>query len=140
MDETKKDSTQELRHNTHGIATALGVLVCIVFGLVTRNDLLFGLVMATVYGSGLNAGKKIAQALSQQGQGNFLPAKIIAAIVVGIIAALIISVIQGLVDVSPMADDHFLVTIIKHFFDSYAALAVGAGALVGSILHGMSEE
>ena len=90
MSEESKDSHQDWRDNKHGIATAVGVVACIAYGLVARNDLLFGLVMATVYGSGMNAGKRIQAKLVERDQGDSLPAKIIAAIAVSIVAALII--------------------------------------------------
>ncbi len=140
MSEKAKDQHQDWRENKLGIATAVGLVVCVAYGLVARNDLLFGLVMAIVYGSGLNAGKRIQAKLVERDQGDSLPAQIIAAIVVGIVAALIIAVVQGAVDVSPMNDDNIIIQIVKLFFDNSAATAVGIGALVGIYLHGMGTD
>ena len=96
--------------------------------------------MATVYGSGMNAGVRISTKLLEGDQGNVIPARVIGAIVVGIIGAVIISIVQGLAPVAPAEGDNIIVTIINHFFDNNAALALGVGALAGSIVHGMGME
>lgn len=140
MSEETKVQHQELKENRHGIATAAGIVICIAYGLLARDDLLFGLVMATVYGSGMNAGLRISKKLLEGGQGNALPARIVAAIVVGVIGAVVISIVQGIAPVAPAEGDNIIVAIIKHFFNSSAALALGIGALVGSIAHGMATE
>ena len=69
MSENTEDQHQSFRDNKHGIATAVGVVVCIVIGLITRNDLLFGLVMGTVFGSGMNLGVKISGQLAEKSAG-----------------------------------------------------------------------
>ena len=69
MSEETKDQHQELKDNRQGIATAAGVVIFIAFGLIVRNDLLFGLVMATVYGSGMNAGVRMSTKLLEGDQG-----------------------------------------------------------------------
>ncbi|MCY4073585.1 MAG: hypothetical protein OXG60_20025 [Chloroflexi bacterium] len=140
MSEETTNQHQEIKDNRHGIATAAGIVICIVYGLLARNDLLFGLVMATVYGSGMNAGVRISKKLLEGDQGNALPARVISAVVVGIIGAVIISIVQGIAPVAPAEGDNIIVAIIKHFFDNSAALALGIGALVGSIAHGMASE
>ena len=140
MSEETKDQHQELKDNRQGIATAAGVVIFIAFGLIVRNDLLFGLVMATVYGSGMNAGVRMSKKLLEGDQGNAIPARVIGAIVVGIIGAVIISIVQGIAPVAPAEGDNIIVTIIKHFFDNNAALALSVGALAGSITHGMASE
>ena len=96
--------------------------------------------MATVYGSGMNAGVRISTKLLKGDQGKAIPARVIGAIVVGIIGAVIISVVQGIAPVAPAEGDNFVIIIIKHFFDSNAAIALGVGALAGSIVHGMASE
>ena len=96
--------------------------------------------MATVYGSGMNAGVRMSKKLLESDQGKAIPARVIGAVVVGIIGALIISIVQSIAPVAPAAGDNIIVTIIKYFFDSNAALALGVGALVGSIMHGLASE
>ena len=140
MSEEARNQIQDFRNSKQGIATAVGLVVCIAYGLVARNDLLFGLVMATVYGSGLNAGLRIFKQLAAKGHSESLPAKIIAGVAVGIVAALIIAVVQGAVDVAPMEDDNIIIQIIKLFFDNTAATALGIGALVGIFLPGMDAD
>ena len=140
MSEEARNQFQDFRNSKQGIATAVGLVVCIAYGLVARNDLLFGLVMATVYGSGLYAGKRIQAKLVERDQGDSLPAKIIAAIAVSIVASLIIAIVQGSGAVTPMADDNIIVQIIKLFFDNTASTALGIGALVGIYLHGMDAD
>ncbi|MCY3778706.1 MAG: hypothetical protein OXG78_00225 [Chloroflexi bacterium] len=140
-----KDQHQELRKSRHGIATAAGIAFFIAFGLVARNDLLFGLVMATIFSSGLGIGRRISTQIADNAPSeNLMPAKIIGplagAVVVGIITALILSAIQNAVDVSPMEGDDIIATIVKSFFDSTAALAVAAGVIVGGWVHGMASD
>ena len=88
--------------------------------------------MATVYGSGMNAGVRISTKLLEGDQGNAIPARVIGAV--------IISIVQGIAPVAPAEGDNIIVTIINHFFDNNAALALGVGALAGSIVHGMASE
>jgi hypothetical protein len=135
-----KDAHREASKNQHGIATVLGAVLCIAFALITRNDLLFGLVMATVYGSGMKAGVKISQTIDKNQEGPAVPAKITGQIAFGILVGLIIAVVNGAGVVTPMADDNIIVTIIKHFFDLHAAVFVTIGALVGGYLHGMHSD
>ncbi len=122
--------------SSHGLVTILGIVFCVLLALMTGRDLLFGLVMGTVYSSGLGIGKRIIDQISANvTDESVMPAKIIGplagAIVVGIITALILSAIQGAVDVSPVEGDDFIATIVKSFFDSAAALAVAAGVVAG---------
>ncbi len=140
MSEEAKDPNQDLRKNKHGIATALGMAVCIAIGLVSRNDLLFGLVMAAVFGSGMKVGVKISQAVEKNQEGPAVPVKITGMIVFTVIVGLVIAVVQGTGAVSPMEDDNIIITIIKHFFDFNAAVIVGIGALVGGYIHGMHSD
>ena len=102
----------------HGLVTIAGIVICVLLALLTGRDLLFGLVMGTVFSSGLGIGRRIiAQITANAPADNIMPAKIIGpvagAIVVGIITALILSAIQGAVDVSPMEGDDFIATIVK---------------------------
>jgi len=142
MSNNGKDEHAVVKDNRHGIVTIIGLVVWVAIGLVVRNDLLFGLVMGTVFTSGLGAGRKISEQLAGQEMqaGTLMPAKIIAAIVTGIIAAIIIAVIQSVVDVSPMEGDNIIIQIVKHFFDMGASVAVATGALVGTVTHGMHSE
>lgn len=137
MSEKMNEGHQELHKNRYGIATALGAALCIVFGLVTRNDVLFGLVMATVFGSGIKLGVKISEAIEKNQEAPAVPAKIIGVIISSVIAGLIIAVVQGTGAVTPMEGDNIIITIIKHFFDLNAALIMGIGGLVGGYIHGM---
>ncbi len=140
MSEEARNQFQDFRNSKQGIATAVGLVVCIAYGLVARNDVLFGLVMATIYGSGLYAGKRIQVKLVERDQGDSLPAKIIAAIAVSIVASLIIAIVHGSGAVTPMEDDNIVIQIVKLFFENTAATAVGIGALVGIYLHGMDSD
>ena len=138
----KQDGHQKVRNNRHGIASFFGLVVAAAVGLLVRNDLLFGLVMGTVYGSSLHLGGVIAQRLAQNEQSNMLPAKIIAAVITGIVVAGILALIQGVVGESifPAEGDNIIILIVKHFFDSGASVAVGAGVLVGAVMHGAGSE
>ena len=145
MSETKDNQLQDLKRSKHGIVTVVGIVVCVVVALVAGRDLLFGLVMGTIFSSGLGIGRRVsAQIRSNAPNENITPALIIgpiaAAVVVGIITALILSAIQGAVDVSPMEGDDIIATIVKSFFDSAAALAVAAGVMAGGWAHGMSSD
>ncbi|MCY3778707.1 MAG: hypothetical protein OXG78_00230 [Chloroflexi bacterium] len=140
MSENLKETHQEVSKNRHGIATAAGIAFCIAFGLVTRNDLLFGLVMASVYGAGMKAGVKISQMIDKNQEGPAVPAKITGQIAFAILVGLIIAVVQGTGAVTPMQDDNIIIAIIKHFFDLHAAVLAGIGALVGGYLHGMHSD
>ena len=140
MSENGNDQHKDWRENKQGIATVAGIVVFVALGVLTRNDLLFGLVMATVYGAGMQAGKKILSALTEREQADSMPAKIVAVIVVGIVASLIISLVQGTGLITPMEDDNIIITIVKHFFDNNAAAALAIGALVGIYVHGMDSD
>ena len=129
----------------HGLVTIVGIIICVLLALATGRDLLFGLVMGTVFSSGLGIGKRIiAQISANAPADNIMPAKIIGplagAVVVGIITALILSAIQGVVDVSPAEGDDFIATIVKSFFDSAAALAVAAGVVAGGWADGLASD
>ena len=136
---------QDLIKSRHGLVTIAGIVICVLLALLTGRDLLFGLVMGTVFSSGLGIGRRIiAQITANAPADNIMPAKIIGpvagAIVVGIITALILSAIQGAVDVSPMEGDDFIATIVKSFFDSAAALAVAAGVVAGAWADGLASD
>ena len=139
MSEEAKDQIQDLKKNKVGLATIAGVAFFVAAGAVS-NSILLGLALAAVYGSGLKAGRVILKRLTESGQGDALPAKVIAAVVVGIVTALIVSLIHGTGLVTPMEDDNIIATIIKHFFDGNAALAMGVGALVGMLVHSADSE
>ena len=135
----------DLIKSRHGLVTIVGIVIAVLLALATGRDLLFGLVMGTVFSSGLGIGKRIiAQITANAPDENIMPAKIIGpvagAIVVGIITALILSAIQGAVDVSPAEGDDFIATIVKSFFDSAAALAVAAGVLAGAWADGLASD
>lgn len=147
MSEGTKDQHQDLKDSKHGIITIAGIAVCVVVGLLARNDLLFGLVMGAVYSSGMGVGKKVAAQIAQNAGEAAQPAKIIgpiaAGIVTGIIALIIISVIRGAIGEASFAvapEDNIIVQIVKHFFDGTAAIAVGAGVVVNGLALGMSGE
>jgi len=134
MDTTKANQHGELRRNTHGILTFAGLVVCVVLTLLAGRDIIFGLVMATVYGSGLNIGRQVSMQIAQNvPRENRMPAMIIgpfvAAVIVGIITALILAAIQSAVDVAPAADDNLIASIVKAFFASTAALALACGVV-----------
>ncbi len=143
MNEDAQKGLQELGKSKHGLATIAGIVVCVLLALVAGRDLIFGLVMGTVFTSGLGIGRRIsAQIANNAPAENIMPAKIIGplagAVVVGIITALILSAIQGAVDVSPMEGDDIIAIVVKSFFDSAAALAVAAGVVVGGWVHGLA--
>ena len=135
---------QDLGKNLHGVATIAGVVVCVLLALLAGRGLIFGLVMGTVYSSGLGIGQRVsAQIRSNAPSENIGPALIFgpiaAAIVVGLITTLILLAIQGAVDVSPLEGDDIIAVIVKSFFDSAAAIAVAGGVIVGGWAHGRSE-
>ncbi len=143
MSEEKSDSHEglaELSKNKHGIYTIAGLICGAIAGLLLRGDLLFGLVMGTVYISSLGAGRKTITAIEANAPAEHIqPARvfgtIIAAIIAGIVASIIIAVIRGLVGDESMAvipEDNVIVQIVKHFFDYSAPVAVGIGLLVGA--------
>lgn len=145
MNEDAQSGLRDLSKNRHGLATIVGIIVCVLLALVSGRDLLFGLVMGAVYSSGLGIGRRISTQISDNAPAeNLMPAKIIGplagAVVVGIVTALILSVIQSAVDVSPLESDDIIATIVKSFFDSAAALAVAAGVIVGGWAHWMASE
>ena len=138
MSEKTHDQLQDLKRNKHGVVTVVGIIICVLVALVAGKDLLFGLVMGTIYSSGLGIGRRVSVQISSNAPAeNLMPARIIgpiaAAVVVGIITALILSAIQGAVDVTPAEGDDFIAQIVKSFFDSAAALAVAAGVIVGGL-------
>lgn len=143
MNEDSQQGLQDLDKSKHGLVTIVGIVVCVLLALLTGRDLVFGLVMGTVYTSGLGIGRRISMQIANNAPAeNIMPAKIIGplagAVVVGIITALILSAIQGAVDISPMEGDDIIATIVKSFFDSAAALAVAAGVIVGGWVHGLA--
>ena len=143
MNENAQQGLQDLGKSKHGLVTIVGIVVCVLLALVAGKGLVFGLVMGTVYSSGLGIGRRIsAQIANNAPAENIMPAKIIGplagAVVVGIITALILSAIQGAVDVSPMEGDDIIAIVVKSFFDSAAALAVAAGVVVGGWVHGLA--
>lgn len=143
MNEDAQKSLRDLDKNRHGLVTVVGIVVCVLLSLLSGRDLIFGLVMGTVFSSGLGIGRRIiSQIAANVPDENIMPAKIIGplagAIVVGIITALILSAIQGAVDVSPMEGDDFIAAIVKSFFDSTAALAVAAGVVAGGWVDGLA--
>ncbi|MCY4537157.1 MAG: hypothetical protein OXE52_02900 [Chloroflexi bacterium] len=138
MSEKPKDPHQDLKDNRHGIVTVAGIVVFIIIGLLTRGDLIFGLVMGAIYASSLNLGRHIAiQIAANAPAEHLMPAKLfgsaISAIIVAIITFVILSIIQGAIDVSPAEGDDIVATIVKSFFDRTASLAVGAGVLAGGL-------
>ena len=145
MSESKHNQLQALHESKHGIITVVGIIVCVLLTLMTGRDLIFGLVMGTIFTSGMGIGKRVStQIRSNAPSENIMPALIIgpivAAIVVGIITALILSAIQGAVDVSPLEGDDFITVIVKSFFDSAAALALAAGVIAGAWAHRMASD
>ena len=145
MTEIKQNQLQELQRSRHGVITVVGIVICVAVALVAGRDLIFGLVMGTVFTSGLGIGRRVAtQIRSNAPSENIMPAlaigPIAAAIVVGIITALILAAIQGAVDVNPMEGDDIITAIVKSFFDSAAALAVAAGVIAGGWAHGMASD
>lgn len=143
MNTEKNDAHEglaELSKNKHGIYTIAGVICGAIAGLLLRGDVLFGLVMGTVYISGLGAGRKTITAIEANAPAEHIqPARIfgtiIAAIITGAIATVIIAVIRGLVGDESMTvipEDNVIIQIVKHFFDYGAAGAVGIGVLVGA--------
>ena len=140
MREETKNQHQKLKDNSHGIATAVGIFVFVAFGLLSRNDLIFGLVMATVYLFGMNVSVKVSKKYAGKGRGNLTPARLIGAFALGIVAALIVAVVLAIIDPLSIEGDSIIITIIKHFFDSTATIGLLAGVLVGSILYGMERK
>lgn len=144
MREDKGTNGHDVKKHRHGLVTIIGIVICVLLALLTGRDLLFGLVMGTVFSSGLGIGRRIIVQISANAPDeNIAAAKIFGplagAIVVGIITALILSAIQGAVDVSPMEGDDFIATIVKSFFDSAAALAVAAGVVAGGWADGLAQ-
>ena len=140
MNENAPKGMQDLNKNRHGLTTVAGVIVCVVLALAAGKGLLFGLVMGTVYSSGLGIGRRISMQIAENAPAeNMTPAKIIGplagAVVVGVITAIILSAIQGAVDVRPVEGDDVIATIVKSFFDSAAALALAAGVAAGGWIH-----
>lgn len=144
MSEKTKDQHRDLRDNKHFIATKIGLAVCVVYGLIARNDLLFGLAMGTIFISVMKAGVIVntqiaANAPVEHAAIAKVAGSIVAAAIAGIIAAIILAVVNGAVDMSQLETDNIIITIVKHFFDSSAALAVGAGLLFGSLAREMDK-
>ena len=132
---------QGLKKNQHGLVVITGIIIWAVLGLLLRGDLIFGLVMGTVYSSGLNLGGNIAKQIAANAPAEHLmPAKlfgsVISAIIVAVITFVILSIIQGAIDVSPAEGDNIITSIVKSFFDGTAALAVGTGVVAGGLTRG----
>ena len=140
MSEETKDQHQELKDNRHGIATVVGMVVFIGFGLGSRNDVLFGLVMATVYLIGMNISVRIPRKFEGSGRGNLTPARFVGALTFGIVVALVVASVLAIVDPLSIEGDNFITTIIKHLFDHTTSIALIIGALVGSVVYGMERE
>ena len=142
MPDEAKEGLQAMKDNRQGIVFIVSVIVVVAVSLLAGRGLLFGLVMATVFHSGLTTGSKISEALAKNAPDYTLPGKIVGAIVVGIITAVIITVIRGVVgeSINVMAEDNIIIQVIKYFFDMNASIAVGAGALAGAFLHGTGSE
>ena len=140
MSENTNDQHKDLRENKHGIATIVGLVICVAYGLIARNDLLFGLVTATVYTIGMSIVVITSKRFAGSGQGKLTPARFIGALAVGIAAALAVAVVLAAVDPLSIEGENIIITIIKHFFDDTVTIAFVIGALVGSVLHGMDSD
>lgn len=141
MPDEAKEGLQAMKDNRHGMVTLIGLIVAVAVSLLAGKNLLFGLVMGTIFISGMGAGRKIATALAENAPDHAVPGKIVGAIVTGIIAAGIIAVIRSVVgeSINVMTDDNIIIQIVKHFFDTSASVAVGFGALVGAFLYEADE-
>ena len=145
MSENANDQHKDLRENKHGIATIIGLVICVAYGLIVRNDLLFGLVMGTIFISVMKAGVIVnTQIAANVPEEHIAIAKVVGSIVAAgiaaIIAAIILAVVNSAVDMSHLETDNIIITIVKHFFDSSVALAVGAGLLFGALVHEVGSE
>ena len=146
MDEQAKDAHADLKHSHHGIMTIVALVVAAVAGLLTRNDLLFGLVMGTVYLSSHRAGPKVATQIAENAKEAQAPAHIIGSIVAGIVAGVIAAVILFIIrsavgdGINVTPDDNIIVQIIKHFFDAWAWLPAGLGLAIGSLTYRASTD
>ena len=143
MSENPKDAHAGLRDNPHALMSILALVVAVVAGLVLRNDLLFGLVMATVFMSSYRGGPRVAQQIAENAPEEHAGhahswGSVIAGIVTAIVASIIVAVVVGLVGAESMAaqeGDNVIIQIVKHFFDSWAPIAAGLGIGIGSLLH-----
>ena len=145
MSENTEDQHKDLRDNKHGIATIVGLVICVVYGLIARNDLLFGLVMGTIFISVMKAGVIVNTRVAANAREEHIAiakvvGSIVAAAIAGIIATIILTVVNSAVDMTHLETDNIIITIVKHFFDSSAALAVGAGLLFGALVHEVGSE
>ncbi len=146
MAEKAKDAHADLARSQHGIMTIIALVVAALAGLLTRNDLLFGLVMGTIYLSSHRAGPKVATQIAENAEEAHVPAHIIGSIVAGIVAGLIAavflfiirSVVGDSINVTP--EDNIIVQIIKHFFDAWAWLPAGLGLAIGSLTYRTSTD
>lgn len=137
MSENTQDQHKALRDNKQGIAIAAGLAICVIYGLVTRNDLVFGLVMGTIFIQVMKAGGIVNTQIAANAPAESVAiAKVVGSIVAAAIAAIIttvlLTVVNGAVDMNHLESDNIIITVVKYFFDSSAALAVGAGLLFGS--------
>ncbi|MCY4147332.1 MAG: hypothetical protein OXE95_10930 [Chloroflexi bacterium] len=141
MTEKTTDAHTNFRNNQHGIMTIIGLVVTAAAGLLLRNDLLFGLVMGTIYLSSFRAGPRVAIAIAENAEESQAPAHIIGSIVAGIvsgvIAAVILFIVRSVVGdgINVTADDNIIVQIIKRFFDAWAWLPTGLGLAIGSLTY-----
>lgn len=140
-DSAHQDAHEALKKLQHGPMTLVGIIVCAVLGFALRGDLVFGLVMGTVFASSMNLGGHIGgQIAANAPSEHLLPAKLfgslISAIIVALIIFFILSIIQSAIDVSPAEGDNIITSIVKSFFDRAASVAVGAGVLVGGLTRG----
>ncbi|MCY4465034.1 MAG: hypothetical protein OXE46_05825 [Chloroflexi bacterium] len=139
MTENTKDAHADLRQHSHGIMTITALVIVAIAGLVTRNDLLFGLVMGTIYLSSFRAGPKVATQIAENAKEAQAPAHIVGSIVAGIVAGLIAAVILFIIrsavgdGINVTPEDNIIVQIIKHFFDAWAWLPAGLGLAIGSL-------
>ena len=143
MSEKPKDAHAELRNNPHAIMSVVALVVAVVAGLVLRNDLLFGLVMATVFMSAHRGGPRVAEQIAENAPEEHAGhahswGSVIAGIATAIVASIIVAVVVGVVGAESMAvqeGDNIIIQIVKHFFDSWAPIAAGLGIAVGSLFH-----
>ena len=146
MTEKAHEGLEEVKKNMHGMLSIGGLIVCALLGMLTRGDVLFGLVMGTVFISGLRPGKQVAAAIKENAGENLQPARLfgipIAAIITGVIASVIIAVIRAVAGegIAVVPEDNVVVQIIKHFFDPTAAVAVAAGLLISASAHSKNDE
>ena len=135
MSEETKDQRQDLIDTREVIAIAVGTAIFVTYGLREQDDLLFGLVMASVYIVGLKLAVWTPARFKASVGGKLTLARLVGAFAVGIAAALIAAVVLAIVDPLSWEGDNILLKIIRRFFDSTTVIALLIGSLVGSLLH-----